>query len=397
MWPQTVPTPITALALMFVVIVTVTRIVLVRGVSPTDQLINALAVSCLIGVLLREPTIARLVMSFVPAGLPTLFDAWHWTTIFSWGCGLGILLVREYGPVRYKKPFRLVVATTIAIGIGFLVLSSPARSEGVSIAEYGGWRYGVYVGLLSAPPVFVSAYLLRTLVMLRRRVTTSREENVVRILFLVAILSMMPASSYLLLGALGISGREPAVTDRMYNFTANGLASGEPQLLFGAILVSVLVPSCRRAWVRVRQLRRLGPLWRDLTTAVPGVVLALRWADRWGAWPAERLERVKIEIRDASEIIAGTIVPLPAAIDRSIDNGVTEDDQENMRLVAELLLAVRSQPEVGYGRQSGGLTLRTSDLPDIDTLVRFWEPAKSLVHQSFPKAVESTSAQKRSV
>ncbi|WP_067472098.1 DUF6545 domain-containing protein [Nocardia amamiensis] len=382
MWPQTLPTPVTVVATVFIVSFAIARIALVRRASEADHLINVIAGITAFGVLLREPAVARQVAGFVPGGLPTLFDVWHWTTVLTWTWGLGLWLLREYGPVRYKTRFRIAIGGAASLGVALILLSSPARAQGVSIAEYGGLRYGIYLGLLSTPAVFVSGYMLRNLPVLRLRATSPREANIVRILVVVAVLSVVPVSSLVLFAALGALGLGTDFTRHMYDFTSDGLASGEPQLLFAAVLTLVVVPSCARAAARLRQLTQLYPLWRDLTAAVPEVVFSLRWGDRWGATPAERVERLHIEIRDAAEIVARYARPLPAVIDELIESTITEDDQEHARLVTELVVAAQRLADSRKGESAGKPSAQAADVPDQDTLLRWWNPAKSLLQEA---------------
>ncbi|MEU2258661.1 DUF6545 domain-containing protein [Nocardia xishanensis] len=366
----------------FIVALAIIRIVLVRRATEADHLINMIAGITAIGVLLRDPAIARQLAGFTPGGLPTLFDVWHWTTVLTWTWGLGLWLLREHGPVRYRTRFRVAIGVAAGLGVAFVLLSSPARAHGVSIAEYGGWRYGIYIGLLSTPPVFVSSYMLRTLPVLRRRATSRREKNVVRILVVVAVLSVVPVSSLVFLAALGALGVGTDFAHQMYNFTSDGLASGEPQLLFGAVLALAIVPSCARAVARLRKLGRLYPLWRELTAAVPEVVLSLRWVDRWGASPAEREERLHIEIRDAAEIVARYVRPLPVAVDELIERTVDDDDQEHARLVTELVMAAQRLADSRNGEPAGEPSAQPANVPDEDTLLRLWAPTKSLLSEA---------------
>lgn len=392
MWPETLPAAYTTSAVLFIAVLATLRITLVRRASLADHIINVFWGILAIGVALREPVIARQVAPLVPGGLPTLFDVWHWTTVLTWAWGLGLMLLHKYGPGRFVARFRAAVGVAVLIGVAFLVLSTPARAQGISVAEYGGWRWGVYIGLLSAPAILVSAYMLPTLGMMRQRATTPRDRMVVRVLYVIASLSAVPVAFCALFATLDANGIATGFAGPMYKTTSDGLASGEPQLIFATILSLVVVPSCLRAVTRLRQLARLEPLWRELTAAVPGVVLTLRWSDRWGASPAERLERLHIEIRDAAEIVARFTLPLPVTVDELIDSTVAEDDQEQLRLVAELVLAARLLTERGGGsRFTDQPTAAVADLPDEDTLLRLWLPAKSLLRESDRVTATATS------
>ncbi|KZM70402.1 DUF6545 domain-containing protein [Nocardia terpenica] len=378
MWPaDKSPSYITVSALVFILVLAVIRIGLVRRASQADHLINIMAGIAAVGVLLREPAVARQLARFTPGGLPTIFDAWHWTTVISWATAFGLWLLREYGPVRYRPRYRLVLAGSAGIGIVLLVLSSPARSRGISIADYGGWRYGAYIALLSVLPIVVSALMSRTLLALRQRATTRHERVVVRILFIVIALSVLPVSSLILFATLNTVGFNVEIVRQMYRFTSDGLASGEPQLLFCAILGASIVPSCTRAVMCQIRLFRLRSLWRELTAAAPEVVLSLKWADRWGASPAERVERRRIEIHDAAEIIARFTQPPPVAIDELITATVRSEDRKQTRDVLALIEAARclSRNDMPFTQPAPhGIVV-----PDEDVLRRLWSPAKRIL------------------
>ncbi|MFE2997379.1 DUF6545 domain-containing protein [Nocardia sp. NPDC059246] len=227
----------------------------------------------------------------------------------------------------------------------------------------------------------MSGYLIRTLARLRRRVTTKRELRVVWILFVVAVLSVAPAFTYLLCAAVEKAETGGSPSDQLYRLTSDGLASGEPQLLSAAVLVLVLVPSCARVFSRLRQLHRLVPLWTDVTAAVPMVVLRLRWSDRWGAWPTETVERRRIEIRDAAEILASYACPLPEKIDELVESTVGVGEQEQMRQVAELVVAARQLAAEPHQVTSDPPARRAVDALDVDDLLGRWALAKSIVQE----------------
>ncbi|MFI5784047.1 DUF6545 domain-containing protein [Nocardia sp. NPDC051570] len=108
-------------------------------------------------------------------------------------------------------------------------------------------------------------------------------------------------------------------------------------------------------------------------------MLALRGPDRWHASPKERAHRRRIEIHDAAQIVSSFALPLPAVADESIEAAVAENNQEQMRLVAELVMAAQRLARTGDGRTTGEPMPCRTDVPNEQTLLRYWEPAKFLL------------------
>jgi hypothetical protein len=182
--------------------------------------------------------------------------------------------------------------------------------------------------------------------------------------------------------ALAGMGVGDAFAQQVFDLVSGGLTSGEPGLLVFTAVVTVFVPSSARAVMRLLRLdresraaRRMHALWRDLTAAAPQVVFRLKPADNRKFSPQERLHRRRIEIHDAAEIVARYVLPLPAVVDEVIESTVPEEDQEHIRLVAELVLAAERLTGSGGEPTTGG-----AHAPDEQTLLGFWQPAKSLVH-----------------
>lgn len=389
MWPHDhLPGWVTISATVFIVVITIIRLALVRHTTSFGRLINTLLGFDAAAALLREPVIARHIAGVIPGGLPTVFDIWHWLTVTAWACGLGMALLHENGPVRYRIQFKIVLGLSAAIGVAFLVLSAPARAQAMtSIAEYGGWRYGVYIGLYSALPVMVSCYYyvlkIRGTVW---RTTTLWERITVATLVCFGVASSLPVCMMAVSVALHAAGVGNAFTHNTYNLVTDGFDSGEPGLFIFAALVMVFVPSSAQAVVQLLRLdresraaRRVYPLWRDLTAAAPQVVFQLKRADNRNISPQERLHRRRIEIHDAAEIVARYVLPLPTLVDELIETTIIEDDQEHIRLVAELVLAAKRLTD-NSGEPAGEPTAHGADMPDEQTLLRFWQPAKSLLH-----------------
>lgn len=128
-----------------------------------------------------------------------------------------------------------------------------------------------------------------------------------------------------------------------------------------------------------RTLRRLYPVWRDLTAATPGVVLTLRPGDRRGSSTAERLHRRRVEILDAAAIVGRWAVPLPENLDQLVeDSDAPESDREELRSVLELVTASWRLAAIGGAHRAGEPPVGYYRVPDVKTLARLWQPAQKL-------------------
>ncbi|MFF3223068.1 DUF6545 domain-containing protein [Nocardia suismassiliense] len=388
MWPDDhLPTWATLPATVFIVAIAILRPVLTPRTTIFGSLINTVLGFDAAAAILREPVIARRIAGVVPGGLPTVFDIWHWLTVTAWACGLGIVMFREYGRVHFRIRFKIVIVLSVVVGVVFLALSNPARVHGMaSIADYGGWRYGAYIGLYSILPLVVSCYLCA----LRYRAITWRATTRWELIMVVAtvcfgVANFLPVCSIVVSAALDATGVSSELTQRTYNLVSDGLASGEPGLFLFTALVAVTARSTAQAVAQLLRLdrdsrtaRRLYPLWRDVTAAAPQVIFRPKWADDWNASAQERLHRRRIEIHDAAQIVARYVLPLPAAIDDLIETTVVENDQEHLRLVAELAIAADQLAGNG-GEPAYEPTVCRSDVPDLQILLRLWQPAIQLL------------------
>ncbi|WP_378740631.1 DUF6545 domain-containing protein [Nocardia brasiliensis] len=385
MWaPDRFPAWVTIPVLVFVVVIAVTRLALVRRSSALNRMINATVGFYTATSLL--PTIAPHMAAFVPGGSATLFAVWHWCSVMAWGCGLGFVLLHEYGPVHYRIRFQVVVGLSTVLTVVLQLVSSPAQAQGVPIADYGGWRYGVYVGLYAAMTVVISFSVLRMGFRMWPRTTTLRDRILVAILCVFAAIYALPTAWFVFLAALRAVGAGNDFTRHAYSLATDGLDTREPGLVLTAIVTLVFVPSSARAVAQLLRLdhqsriaHRLNPLWRDLTAAAPQVVFPLKPADRRHISPKERAHRRRVEIHDAAQIIARFVAPLPVAVDDLIETTVPENDQEHMRLVAELVMATQRLARPKDNETAGEPTPHEADVPDEQTLLRYWEPAKVLL------------------
>ncbi|KAA8889218.1 hypothetical protein F3087_09680 [Nocardia colli] len=404
MWPYDhLPTWATMPATVFIVAVAILRPVLTPRTTIFGSLINTVMGIDAAAAILREPVIARQVARVVPGGLPTVFDAWHWLTVSAWACGLGMVMFREYGRVHFRIRFKIVIVLSVIVGIAFLALSNPARVHGMaSIADYGGWRYGVYIGLYSTLPLVVSCYLCALKYRaIAWRTTTRWEWIMVVATICFGIANFLPVGSIAVAAALDAAGVGHELTQRTFDLVSHGLASGEPGLFLFAALVAVLARSTAHAVVQLLRLdrdsrtaRRLYPLWRDLTAAAPQVVFRPKWADDWNAPAQERLHRRRIEIHDAAQIVGRYVLPLPDAFDELVETTVADIDQEHLLLVAELVMAAERLSGNG-GEPADEPTVCRADVPDQQTLLRLWQPAIRLLRSTDLERVSGSLGEPR--
>lgn len=140
-----------------------------------------------------------------------------------------------------------------------------------------------------------------------------------------------------------------------------------------------------------RALRRLDPVWRDLTAATPGIVLTLRPGDRRGASTAERLYRRRVEILDAAAIVGRWAVPLPEDLDQLVDDsGMAICDREALRSVLELAWAARQLAVMGGAHRAGHPPLSHYRVPNLGTCVRLWQLAQELADRACGQETAST-------
>lgn len=372
---------LTATILTLLMITVVIRLPLVRS-TRMDRLINKALAVAVLSALLQEPVVAVRVDSLVPGGLPILFDLWHFLFVLACSLTAGVFLLWDRGIDGYRRPLRLLVGLSCLLGVAFMVLSEPARRHGASILALGGWRYGAYFLAYAGLLVGVSLSILRSVVRLRRRTTTTGQALGVAIMFILGLcgaLVMTLMATGIVLNAAGV--------DTFYTRCVRAGVSGEGLVPFVFATTLALSPSTYRAltWLlrmdrSSRQLRRLRPVWRSLTSATPEVVLQLKRRDRWEFSPDARLHRCRVEILDAAAIVGRYVRPLPDIAEARIIASISdEDERESMRSVVELAAAARWLEEIGGTRAAGESPFDSCILPEMETLVALWSTAARIV------------------
>lgn len=381
MWADNrLPGWFTVACLALLVVVMAVRLLWVRR-TPLDRQINIAVLWAVISSFLREPAVAGWLAPYVPGGAPLLFDLWHGAFLLATTGCVGMFLLRDLGPDGYRRPYLAWMGAACAVSVALIVLSHPARAQGLVIPDYGGWRYGAYFVLYSALPVSQCFYAGRPALGLWRYTTSMRDRAVWLVFMLIAgggAINM----TILAIGAVA----EAAGVENAFTHESHMRVAGELILPFVALAFAALIPSSARAVaaaVRVdadsRAARRLLPMWRKVTAAAPNVVLKLTSSDLAGVTPAERLHRLRVETHDAVAIIGRFAEPLPDELEALAEDAAADDDVEDMLQVLEILIAANRFAGGGGPQPTDEPSSGHRVLPDLDTLARLWAPAHHLL------------------
>jgi hypothetical protein len=289
--------------LMFMLAVVLGRRLLVND-THVDRLVNRAMSWGVIGLVLREAWAQELI-----AALPS-FDDHNVINLMrqlSFGCIL-LSVANIYGistvwagvdpETARRRQWRYdVVAVVITVVI--LIAGTPARRADLLIDQYMGWEAVVAWCAFYAPLLATALLVGRVSVReLRGQDVTARE----RVIYL-GILAL----------AVGLTLTSVATLAATILDVTRGTASPDPQMVMkaltyfvasfvGAVVVAVPLVSTvatRTGWDRTgRYCRRLQPLWSDLTTAVPEIVMQPLRQESGRIEPATRLHRMIVEIRD---------------------------------------------------------------------------------------------------
>ncbi|CAM4378818.1 MAB_1171c family putative transporter [Nocardia ninae] len=272
-----------------------------------DRLINRALAAALLGLLLRESSMERLLTQLLP------FDDADVVNIarqLSFGCILLTVgpiygIARLWGgadPDQTGRRQRVYDAITVAASVVVLIAGTPARRSNQLIDQAMGWpavvAWVAFYGPIGATAMLVgriSIHEIRT----ADATTTWRERTLYLGVFGIAAAIGLDAMASPLITAIEVLNDEPSRDPemRMKAWTFFGAAAGAGCVVAVPLISTVLTIT---GWDRTgRYCRRLRPVWRDLTAAVPEIVLELP-RDRHGrVEPATRLHRMTVEIRDS--------------------------------------------------------------------------------------------------
>ncbi|MFI6997648.1 MAB_1171c family putative transporter [Nocardia sp. NPDC050175] len=197
---------------------------------------------------------------------------------------------------RRRQPLYNAVAAVGAVIV--VCIGRPADPTDPSF----GWQAPLVWAIFNVPTGLFGIHIVRACVReLRVTGTTIRE----RLVFSALLLAGIYATYAAVVSGVRVVGGRPADSPPADWTTASCLTFLMITALLSAPVLAVLL--ARAGWDRAgRRCRRLLPLWRDLTTAVPGIVLEQGPA---GRDPELRLYRMLVEIQDALQHLKQYIPP----------------------------------------------------------------------------------------
>jgi hypothetical protein len=282
---------------------TILRLLLVRS-TVAERRLNAALVFASLSLVLGRPAIRDLVDGQFGYGLTRVLG--NVCIMLTAASLISLFSVWALGSERLPRIHVFALSAALVAGAIMVVLSAPARSRGISLADEGGWRFAAYC-FTYASPIFAAASLNLWISMKAVRSAVAGRER--RIFLAVIGLSVFEMAD---MATVMVTGVSKAVSDGT-TFTETHYDSGAFIRLFavsaGALIA--LGPALRAAGRRYRSWRvsrRLLPMWRTLTEAVPEVVLELRPKDRRTLSADDRLDRMGVEIRDAILILDRHVV-----------------------------------------------------------------------------------------
>ncbi|WP_435590592.1 MAB_1171c family putative transporter [Nocardia sp. bgisy118] len=300
-----------------------------------DRLINRALAAGLVGMLLRESWFEQALTSALPGDEDTVVNLARQLSF-----GAILLVVSDiYGiaklwdgadPDRARQRQRIydLVAATATVII--LAAGTPARRANLLVDQLLGWP-AVALWLAFCLPVGITAVLVGR-ICLREMLTgdiTRRERVVFVVIFCTAVGAGLDVGATVIETFGCVLADQPVLDPEMHR-KAWSFATA----MFVAVGVSA-IPLISTLTTRLghdrtgRNLRRLRPLWTDLTAAVPEVVLDTT-AGRGQQDPAIRLHRMTAEICDS-------LLHLRRYV--TIDDSDYKDPQAYTRRIAEAIIA----------------------------------------------------------
>ncbi|MGX1778585.1 MAB_1171c family putative transporter [Nocardia brasiliensis] len=272
-----------------------------------DRLINRALAAALVGLLLRESSVERLLIELLPFDD---VDVVHIARQLSFGCIL-LTVGAIYGIARLwggadpdQTGCRQRVYDVIAIvaSVVVLIAGTPARQSDQLIDQAMGWpavvAWVAFYGPIGATALLVGRISIHE-IWTADATTTWRERTLyLGVLGIAAVIGLDAMASPVITAVEVLNdepSRDPGMRMKAWTFFGAAVWAGSVVAvpLIGTMLT---ITGMDRTG---RYCRRLRPVWRDLTAAVPEIVLELP-RDRHGrVEPATRLHRMTVEIRDS--------------------------------------------------------------------------------------------------
>ncbi|MBV6759778.1 MAB_1171c family putative transporter [Rhodococcus opacus] len=282
---------------------TLLRVALVRSTVAERRMNAALVFASLSLVLQRSPaqhwldlwfghgfanTLSNVCIILTAASLISLFSAW------------------ALGPARLPRIHVVSLSVCLVAGAILIALSAPARSRGVAIADEGGWLFAAYCITYAVPILAVAVLNLWISLKAVRSATPGRERRVFLAVIALSLFEVFDMGVVMTTGVVNAVSEDNALTE---SHSDSGAFIRVLVVSAGAIIsAGPVIRAVGHRWRSRRVIRRLQPMWRTLTGAVPEVVLELRPADRRALSVRGRLDRMSVEIRDAIMILDRHVV-----------------------------------------------------------------------------------------
>ncbi|WP_280404859.1 MAB_1171c family putative transporter [Nocardia brasiliensis] len=273
--------------------------------SPVDRLINRALIVALVGLLLREAWFEDLLARLLPFGDA---DTVQFARQLSFGCIVLTVtyiynIVQLWGgadPARTWQRQRVYDIIAAAVTIIILIAGTPARRADQLIDQALGWP-AVIAWAAFYLPIGITALVVGRISIKEMRVpdTTGRERALYLGILGIALAIGFDAVATPIITAIEVVGehpsRDPEMATKSWTFFLATVCAGT---VVAVPLASTLLTMT--GWDRTgRYCRRLQPLWRDVTAAVPEIVLDLPRDQHGRVEPATRLHRMTVEIRDS--------------------------------------------------------------------------------------------------
>lgn len=190
---------------------------------------------------------------------------------------------------RRQRYFDLAAA---ASGVLILIIGTPYRRAGTLLGQDSSWQEFVVSALMWVPLIAVGKLVWRVGV---RELRTGDVTPYERVVFCALLATPFIASASLISSIARHTGGWQAEDPHLTRWAAPNFGTVFVLAAMLAVPLAELL-SARAGWDRSgRHCRRLRPLWRELTAAVPEIVLPAS-----GSVPPDaRLLRMTVEIRDA--------------------------------------------------------------------------------------------------
>ncbi|MBA8959327.1 MAB_1171c family putative transporter [Rhodococcus opacus] len=277
---------------------TALRLVFVRS-TVAEQRINAALVFASLSVALRRQWVRDIVDGVFGAGISSPLG--NACIIFTAASLISLFSVWAFGPDRFRRIHAVTLAVAVLPAAALIVLSGPARAQGVGVKAAGGWQYTAFC-IAYALPILLAALLIAGISIRSVRAAASgRDRWVFAAVIALSVFEVVSMVVVMIDGVMRTSAADDAVTESHAEagvFLRLLVVAAGAVIALGPVLRVLL-----RRYRSGRTARRLLPVWRTLTAAVPEVVFELRPEDRRALSARARRDRMEVEIRDAILVV----------------------------------------------------------------------------------------------